>query len=672
MRGSTTFTIDPRGVGNRWLGIGTTEPKTPLYYDADNDATSSGPNPVTDSGEEAPISVTANHLTITTVAIANVGDGLSAIPKMIREEAGETPITLTVKLKSKLTKDVKVNFTITDKEGEGAERDVNYTASIDELTIPKDTESATTTIYVTPVNDDAAIGNRVITVIATVEGTSAPTDITITDDDVETANIVLSADPLEIKEDAGETDVTITATLDGKVFDEDQKLVLVLDAAAAEPKRDVDFTAIIRSVTISAGAISGSTTISITPIDDGKVDADEVIIVKSITALKDENDEDVNVGALVEDVDNRAKITLKDTGVKADPEAPDDGTPKFSDDDVAASDTAIEGVAAMALEATVLPEATGDGDLTYSVSNDLPAGLSFDAATRTISGTPTAAGTTTITYTVVDGDTGEQLPAESAALTYTIEIAETPAATVAVDDVSATQTSIRENGETTVISITATLAEAAPVAETISFTIGNATDGAKPAVRDVDYTASLLGSVKIEAGDTQATSTLTLTPLNNDETDGNRSFGIHAEGSGDSDLVNITIADDETASTSISLSVSPNTVAEGAGQTFVTITATLDGMVLDADATVTVSLDPASQATRDVDYRMLFNPALTIVAGAVSGSIDGLIDPLTDDKDEDSESITLNGKIEIEGLVDGTGTLIITDVAAMVDDEERR
>ena len=57
---------------------------------------------------------------------------------------------------------------------------------------------------------------------------------------------------------------------------------------------------------------------------------------------------------------------------------------------------------------------------------------------------------------------------------------------------------------------------------------------------------------------------------------------------------------------------------------------------------------------------------LTIVAGAVSGSIDGLIEPLADDEDEDNESITLNGAIE--DLVDGTGQLIITDVAAMMDD----
>ena len=114
------------------------------------------------------------------------------------------------------------------------------------------------------------------------------------------------------------------------------------------------------------------------------------------------------------------------------------------------------------------------------------------------------------------------------ALEVKIEVDAAPAPTTSVASVSATQTSIRENGETTVISITATLAEPAPVAGTISFTIGNATGGGTQAVRDVDYTASLLGGVAIEAGATQATSTLTLTPINNDETDGNRAFGVHA------------------------------------------------------------------------------------------------------------------------------------------------
>ncbi len=52
-----------------------------------------------------------------------------------------------------------------------------------------------------------------------------------------------------------------------------------------------------------------------------------------------------------------------------------------------------------------LPEASGgSGALTYSLSGTLPAGLSFDASARTISGTPTEAkGTVALTYTATDG-----------------------------------------------------------------------------------------------------------------------------------------------------------------------------------------------------------------------------------------------------------------------------
>ena len=47
-------------------------------------------------------------------------------------------------------------------------------------------------------------------------------------------------------------------------------------------------------------------------------------------------------------------------------------TPVFAEDDVLASDTAIEGVVGEAIDDKVLPEAEGDGDLTYSISANLP------------------------------------------------------------------------------------------------------------------------------------------------------------------------------------------------------------------------------------------------------------------------------------------------------------
>ena len=678
--GTATFTIDPRNTGARWIAIGTTATAN-LRYDANGtkddaetgdtdeslDGDSSGDG-INDTTEEVRIAVDPGFFTITEAKVAQIvaDTGLKAAPASIREESGETEITLTVTLAAALTTDEQVDFSIVQNEGDAAQRDLNYAAVFGDLTILATETTGTTTLTLTPFNDSAPKANREITIKA-VAGSSVQTAvITITDDDALSEKITLSADPPEISEDAGETDVTITASLDGKVFDEDKKLILVLGNMLADPgdaataTRDVDYTAVIRSVTIEAGEVSGSTTISITPADDGvadPADGTETIIVKSSTAIKNDADDTLVI--------SKATIKLKDTGVKAAPADPDDSTPAFSAEDILASDTAIEGTAAKALEAVVLPEATGDGDLTYSVSNNLPAGLSFDTATRTISGSPTAAGDTEIVYTVVDGDTGEQMPAESAALTYLIEIAATPPATVAVASVSATQTSIRENGETTTISVTATLAEASPVAATINFTIGAPKVGVQ-AIRDVDYTASLHGSVAIAEGATQATTTMTLTPIDNSAVDGNRVVGIRAAGSGGSASADITIADDETNSTSISLSISPHTVAEGAAATALTITATLDGKVKDTDQIVIVSVDPASQATRDVDYRMLFNPTLTIVAGAISGSIDGLIEPLSDDAEEGNESITLNGAIE--GLTDGSGQLIITDVAMMDDD----
>ncbi len=52
-----------------------------------------------------------------------------------------------------------------------------------------------------------------------------------------------------------------------------------------------------------------------------------------------------------------------------------------------------------------LPAATGGNPpLTYGLSPELQAGLTFDAAARTISGTPTAVQSTTYVYSATDDD----------------------------------------------------------------------------------------------------------------------------------------------------------------------------------------------------------------------------------------------------------------------------
>ena len=71
-----------------------------------------------------------------------------------------------------------------------------------------------------------------------------------------------------------------------------------------------------------------------------------------------------------------------------------------------------------AISTLTLPEATGgSGAIAYALSPSLPAGLSFDATARTISGTPTAAAASaSYTYTATDGT-------DTAALSFSIEVA---------------------------------------------------------------------------------------------------------------------------------------------------------------------------------------------------------------------------------------------------------
>ena len=75
-------------------------------------------------------------------------------------------------------------------------------------------------------------------------------------------------------------------------------------------------------------------------------------------------------------------------------------------------------VRGQAITPLVLPEATGGAPtITYSLTPALPAGLSFDATARTISGTPTVVTATTLyTYTATDAN------GASASLQFSIEV----------------------------------------------------------------------------------------------------------------------------------------------------------------------------------------------------------------------------------------------------------
>ena len=86
---------------------------------------------------------------------------------------------------------------------------------------------------------------------------------------------------------------------------------------------------------------------------------------------------------------------------------------------------AFAATVADAISPLTLPEASGgNGALSYSLMPAVP-GLMFDAATRTLSGTPTTAGTYDVEYKVEDSDTNDS-ESDAATLSFTITVKAPP------------------------------------------------------------------------------------------------------------------------------------------------------------------------------------------------------------------------------------------------------
>ena len=103
------------------------------------------------------------------------------------------------------------------------------------------------------------------------------------------------------------------------------------------------------------------------------------------------------------------------SGCRGATSAPPDTAPRFGEP-VADKTYAVGGTVDL-----ILPAASGgNGPLSYSLQPAVP-GLAFDPSTRTLSGTPTAAGTYDMTYRVQDGD-ANTAPTDAVELAFTITV----------------------------------------------------------------------------------------------------------------------------------------------------------------------------------------------------------------------------------------------------------
>ena len=595
-------------------------------------------------GTTTGLTVDATTITITDNDAAPTTVILSVNPATVSEGAGGTPITVTGTLDgSARTSATSVTVSV---GGDTATAGTDFaTVSDFTLTIPAEATSGSTTFSLTPTDDDMYEGAETLTVRGTTTGlTVDATTITITDNDGAPTTVILSVDPATVSEGAGGTPITVTGTLDGSARTSATSVTVSVGGDTATAGTDFatvsDFT-----LTIPAEATSGSTTFSLTPTDDDMYEGAETLTVRGTTTGLTVDattititDNDAAPTRVILSVDP-ATVSEGAGGTPITVIGTLDGSARTSATSVTVSvggDTATAGTdfATVSDFTLTIPAEATSGSTTFSLTptdDDMYEG----AETLTVRGTTTGLTVDATTITITDND---------GALTRVI---------LSVDPAT-----VSEGAGETPITVTGTLDGSARTSATsVTVSVGGAT-----ATAGTDFATVSDFTLTIPAEATSGSTTFSLTPTDDDMYEGAETLTVRGTTTGLTvDATTITITDNDGALTRVILSVDPATVSEGAGETPITVTGTLDGSARTSATSVTVSVGGAT-ATAGTDFATVSDFTLTIPAEATSGSTTFSLTPTDDDEAEGAETLTVRGRTN--GLTVDPATLTITDNAA--------
>ena len=221
-----------------------------------------------------------------------------------------------------------------------------------------------------------------------------------------------------------------------------------------------------------------------------------------------------------------------------------------------------------------------------------------------------------------------------------------------------------EDGGAASVEVTATLDGAASAQPTtVNVSVGR---GGDSAASGTDYDAVSGFTVTIPAGQTSGSASFTLTPEDDQVAEGPEEITVRGTANGLTVAdVTLTLNDDDQASSSVSLSLSPASVPEDGGATSVEVTATLDGAAGAQPTAVRVSVGRGGDsAVSGTDYDAVSGFTVTIPAGQTSGSASFTFTPTDDQIAEGTEEITVRGIARGLTVADATLTLNDDDQAS--------
>ena len=241
------------------------------------------------------------------------GVELSVSPSSVSEGAGATKVTVTATLPEGVTLPDATGIAIQVTGGTATVGDDFAAVGDFQVTIPADAQAGTGTFTLTPVLDTEEEADETVLIDGSSEAlTVGSTQLLITD---EIHEVELSASPSSVSEDAGETNVKVTATLpEGVAFPAATGIAIRVTGGTATAGDDFEAVDDFR-ITIPAGERAGTGTFILTPIVDTEDESDETVLIQGssesltvgstqvlITDPDDENDDPAFAGDRIREV----------------------------------------------------------------------------------------------------------------------------------------------------------------------------------------------------------------------------------------------------------------------------------------------------------------------------------------------------------------------------------
>ena len=228
-------------------------------------------------------------------------------------------------------------------------------------------------------------------------------------------------------------------------------------------------------------------------------------------------------------------------------------------------------------------------------------------------------------------------------------------------DLSVNPAQVREDAGVATVRVTASLdADARAENTEVTVTVGSVGDSA---VEGTDYAMVPDLTLTISTGETSAETTFRLEPTNDDSVEGVKTITVDGSVSGLAvRSADLTLNDDDVASTKVTLTLNPVEVRESAGSRTVRVTGTLDGTARTTATVVTVTVGSgADSALEGTDYADVPELELTIAANRTDATVSFTLRPTNDVTAEGTETISVGGTV--------TGLTVTPTEMVLADDD---